>query len=74
MHALAAFLLSLPLASLAGLHESSAHARRATRWEKREATSLARRGVTYALEDDYTGQKLLEYVHCILFFFQRNRK
>ena len=68
MHVLAAFLLSLPLAALAGSHELSAHRRRAARWEKRESTSQVRRGVTYTLEDDYSGQQLLEYVHRTVFF------
>ncbi len=59
MHALTAVLLALPITALAGNpHEGS---QRRKHWETRNVAH-ARRGVTYQLEDDYSGQNFFEYV------------
>lgn len=55
MHALAVLLLSLPLASLAG-HSHSHHRRH----REARGTNYARRGVTFKLEDDYSGQNFFD--------------
>lgn len=60
MHGLAALLLSLPLVALAGKpHTGSLHRKH---WEKARSASHVRRGVTYTLEDDYSGQNFFECV------------
>ena len=59
MHALAAFLLSLPLAALAGSHVAPLHRRRHN-VQARNVTH-ARRGVTYTLEDDFSGNNFFKY-------------
>lgn len=71
MHALAAFLLSLPLIALAGQPHIASHHRR--RWEPRSAnTTHARRGVSYKLQDDYSGDNFFECVHIV--FIDRTRR
>lgn len=60
MHGLAALLLSLPLVALAGKpHTGSLHRKH---WEKARSASHVRRGVSYTLEDDYSGQNFFECV------------
>ncbi|PSR74325.1 hypothetical protein PHLCEN_2v9942 [Hermanssonia centrifuga] len=57
MHALTAILLALPITALAGNpHEGS---QRRKHWETRNVAH-ARRGVTYQLEDDYSGQNFFD--------------
>ncbi|KAI0701491.1 glycoside hydrolase family 16 protein [Cytidiella melzeri] len=63
MHALAAlavFLLSFSFTAQAGSHDASPYHRRAVKWERGGTTSFARRDVQYQLEDDYTGQQLID--------------
>lgn len=64
MHALAAFLFSLPLAALAGQHVASPHRRRHNNIDARNLT-VARRGVSYTLEDDFSGDSFFEYVRAV---------
>lgn len=62
MHTLAAFLFSLPIAALAGTHSPYAHRRRSAHWQKSDDAPLARRNTAYHLQQNYTGEALLECV------------